>query len=108
MQHFSDGTFPNEFAAGDEKKLEEERRLAYVALTRAKNRLVLINPFKYFVPQQARFGDRHVYGTKSRFLTDPVLATLEQTHWSSRPAARPKWDQTVRVDLKNRAREMWS
>ncbi len=108
VQHFSDGTFPNEFAAGDEKKLEEERRLAYVALTRAKNRLVLVNPFKYFVPQQARFGDRHVYGTKSRFLTDPVLATLEQTHWSSRADARPKWDQTVRVDLKNRAREMWS
>jgi DNA helicase-2/ATP-dependent DNA helicase PcrA len=50
VQHFSDGSFPNEFAAGDDKKLEEERRLAYVALTRAKNKLVMVNPIKYFVP----------------------------------------------------------
>ncbi|MGE0483489.1 MAG: ATP-dependent helicase [Gammaproteobacteria bacterium] len=107
VQHFSDGTFPNEFAAGDKNKLEEERRLAYVALTRAKNRLVLVNPFKYFVPQQPRFGDRHVYGTKSRFLTERVLATVDQAHWSSRPDARPSWDQSVRVDLKQRARTMW-
>lgn len=108
VQHFSDGTFPNEFAAGNENKLEEERRLAYVALTRAKNRLVLVNPFKYFIPEQMKYGDRHVYGTKSRFLTDPVLGTLAQTHWSSRPDARPAWDQSVRVDLKSRARAMWN
>jgi len=106
--HFSDGTFPNEFAAGDPKKLEEERRLTYVALTRAKNRLVLVNPFKYFVPEQPKYGDKHVYGTKSRFLTDPVLATLDQTHWSSRPETHDRWDQNVRVDLKNRARAMWN
>ena len=108
VQHFSDGTFPSEFAAGDQKKLEEERRLAYVAMTRAKNRLVLVNPFKYFVPDQPKYGDKHVYGTKSRFLTEPVLATLDQAHWSSRPESRPAWDQTVRVDLKNRARAMWT
>jgi len=108
VQHFSDGTFPNEFAMGDNKKLEEERRLAYVALTRAKNRLVLVNPFKYFIPEQAKYGDKHVYGTKSRFLTDPVLATFDQTHWSSRPQPTVRWDQNVRVDLKNRARSMWT
>lgn len=107
VQHFSDGTFPNEFAAGDKKKLEEERRLAYVALTRAKNKLVLVNPFKYFIPEQSKYGDKHVYGTKSRFLTDPVLATLHQTHWSSRPESRPRWDPSVRVDLKKRVRAMW-
>ncbi len=108
VQHFSDGTFPNEFAMGDKQKLEEERRLAYVALTRAKNKLVLVNPFKYFVPEQAKYGDKHVYGTKSRFLTDPVLATFEQTHWSSRPQPTARWDQNVRVDLKHRARAMWT
>ena len=107
VQHFSDGTFPNEFAVGEPRKLEEERRLAYVALTRAKNKLVLVNPFKYFVPQQPRLGDRHVYGTKSRFLTDVVSATLDHSHWSSRPAARPGWREEVRVDLKQRVREMW-
>ncbi len=107
VQHFSDGTFPNEFATGDARLLEEERRLAYVALTRAKNRLVLVNPFKYFVPQQPRLGDRHVYGTKSRFLTEPVLATIEQRHWSSRTTPGPGWRDTVRVDVRDRARAMW-
>jgi DNA helicase-2/ATP-dependent DNA helicase PcrA len=108
VQHFSDGTFPNEFAMGDQRKLEEERRLVYVALTRAKNRLVLVNPFKYFIPEQSKYGDKHVYGTKSRFLTDPVLATLDQTHWSSRSESQDRWDQNVRVDLKHRARAMWT
>ena len=108
VQHFSDGTFPNEFAIGDKKKLEEERRLAYVALTRAKNRLVLVNPFKYFIPEQPKYGDKHVYGTKSRFLTDPVSATFHQTHWSSGRRTGLDRDPDVRVDLKNRAREMWS
>jgi DNA helicase-2/ATP-dependent DNA helicase PcrA len=108
VQHFSDGTFPNEFAAGNEKLLEEERRLAYVALTRSKNRLVLVNPFKYFVPDQPKYGDKHVYGSKSRFLTDPVLATLDQTHWSSRPDTHTRWRQDVRVDLEDRARAMWT
>ncbi|MGR8919199.1 MAG: ATP-dependent helicase, partial [Gammaproteobacteria bacterium] len=108
VQHFSDGTFPNEFAAGDEGRLEEERRLAYVAMTRAKNRLVLVSPLRFFVPQQPKYGDRHVYGTKSRFLSDPVLATLEQTHWASRAEPAAGWDTPVRVDLKNRARTMWA
>jgi DNA helicase-2/ATP-dependent DNA helicase PcrA len=107
VQHFSDGTFPNEFAAGNADKLEEERRLAYVALTRAKNQLVLVNPLKYFVPEQMKYGDRHVYGTKSRFLTEPVLATFDETSWSSRKGPDACWDQTVRVDLKHRARAMW-
>ncbi|MBK8958333.1 MAG: ATP-dependent helicase [Proteobacteria bacterium] len=107
VQHFSDGSFPNEFAAGDDKKLEEERRLAYVALTRAKNKLVLVNPFKYFVVQQPKFGDRHVYGTKSRFLTEPVLATLDSGHWRSRVEGHGGLRDDRRVDLKQRARAMW-
>ncbi|MBK6657651.1 MAG: ATP-dependent helicase [Proteobacteria bacterium] len=107
VQHFSDGSFPNEFAAGDDKKLEEERRLAYVALTRAKNKLVLVNPFKYFVVQQPKFGDRHVYGTKSRFLTEPVLATLDSGHWRSRVDGHAGLRDDRRVDLKQRARAMW-
>jgi DNA helicase-2/ATP-dependent DNA helicase PcrA len=108
VQHFSDGTFPNEFALGDKNKLEEERRLAYVAMTLAKNRLVLVNPLKYFIPEQQKYGDKHVYGTKSRFLTDAVLATFEQTHWSSRSVSNKPWGEGVRVDLKNRARAMWT
>ena len=40
-----DTVYVQHFSAGNDKKLEEERRLAYAALTRAKNKLVLVNPF---------------------------------------------------------------
>ncbi|RJS91939.1 ATP-dependent helicase [Salinisphaera sp. Q1T1-3] len=75
--HVADGTFPSEFATRTEAGLAEERRLLYVAMTRAKNELALISPLRYYVPEQPRYGDRHVYGAASRFLTPGVLACFE-------------------------------
>lgn len=80
----ADGNFPNEYAAGDKRSLEEERRLLNVAITRAKDELHLIQPMKYWVPEQQRYGDRHVYGAKSRFLTERILQLLETTHFPKR------------------------
>ena len=73
----ADGNFPNEFSTGSEAGIEEERRLLYVAITRARNQLHLIEPQRYFVTQQPRLGDAHVRGARSRFLTPAVLAQLE-------------------------------
>ena len=73
----NDGSFPSEFAAGSAEQLEEERRLLYVALTRAQNSLHLISPMKYYVTQQPRQGDAHVYGARSRFLTPEVTDTFD-------------------------------
>lgn len=77
----ADGNFPNEYAAGDDRALEEERRLLYVAMTRAKDELNLIQPLKYWVPEQQKHGDRHVYGAKSRFLSDAVCEQLETAYY---------------------------
>jgi len=77
----ADGNFPNEYAIGDKRAVEEERRLLNVAITRAKNELHLIQPLKYWVPEQQKHGDRHVYGGKSRFLTDKIMPLLEVTHY---------------------------
>ncbi|MGH1372118.1 MAG: ATP-dependent helicase [Cellvibrionaceae bacterium] len=77
LLNVADGNFPNEYAIKDPKALEEERRLFYVALTRAQQNLHLVQPLKYWVPEQQRFGGKHVYGAKSRFLTPTVLSTLE-------------------------------
>jgi DNA helicase II / ATP-dependent DNA helicase PcrA len=69
----ADGNFPSEFATGKPALIEEERRLLYVAMTRAKSALHLVAPLKYWVPQQPRHGDRHVYGARSRFIDAAMM-----------------------------------
>lgn len=74
----TDGNFPNEYATGDPLAIEEERRLLYVAVTRARDALYLLEPKAFYVTGQQRWGDRHVWGARSRFLTGPVLTQLDQ------------------------------
>lgn len=77
----ADGNFPNEYAVDDKRALEEERRLLYVAMTRAKQELHLMQPMKYWVPEQQSWGDKHVYGGKSRFMTDSLCEYLNRVHY---------------------------
>ncbi|HXQ63641.1 MAG TPA: ATP-dependent helicase [Steroidobacteraceae bacterium] len=106
----NDGNFPSEFAAGKPELLEEERRLLYVAVTRARDALHLVTPLKYYVTQQSRYGDAHVYGAQSRFLTPRVLGTLEPVTAVGNPQApAPDAVECVPpVDLGARMRSLWS
>jgi DNA helicase-2/ATP-dependent DNA helicase PcrA len=108
LLNVSDGNFPNEFAAGKPEQIEEERRLLYVAMTRAKTSLDLIAPLKYYVTQQSRMGDRHVYGARSRFLTRKVLACLEQVSWSDERDVDALGTKTNPVDVAAKLRGMWA
>ena len=104
----ADGNFPSEFAAGKPEMLEEERRLLYVAMTRARNELHLCAPLKYQVTQQAKDGDRHVYGAKSRFMTDKVLETFEKTTYRSLSGAESlRAGEAATVDVVAQLKEMW-
>jgi DNA helicase-2/ATP-dependent DNA helicase PcrA len=105
----NDGNFPNEFACGDASRIEEERRLLYVAMTRAKESLSLIRPLKYWVPEQARHGDRHVYGAKSRFLTPSVMKHLRASSFGVIQSDNPSGatcGNTV-IDVRKRAASMF-
>jgi DNA helicase-2/ATP-dependent DNA helicase PcrA len=106
----ADGNFPNEHATGRPAAIEEERRLLYVAMTRAKQQLHLIAPLKYYVTQQSRTGDAHVYGARSRFMTDAVLARFAQIGWPPTVANAPTapGSQTARIDVAAKLRDMWS
>ena len=104
----ADGNFPSEFSTGRSDQIEEERRLLYVAMTRAKNDLHLIAPLKYYVTNQPKNGDRHVYGAKSRFLTAAVMAALDAVTWPDVQEHRPgSAAATSRVNVAGKLRSMW-
>jgi DNA helicase-2/ATP-dependent DNA helicase PcrA len=103
----ADGNFPNEFSTGKPELIEEERRLLYVAMTRAKTDLHLIAPLKYYVSAQSRMGDRHVYGAKSRFLTPAVMACFEEVTWGEAYVNETALGAKPSVDVASRLRSMW-
>ncbi|HWS74458.1 MAG TPA: ATP-dependent helicase [Quisquiliibacterium sp.] len=103
----ADGNFPNEYATGNAETIEEERRLLYVALTRARDTLQLIEPQRYYVTGQARFGDGYVHGARSRFLSGPVLACLERAGPPAQPGAPKARTGQAQVDVAARLRGMW-
>jgi DNA helicase-2/ATP-dependent DNA helicase PcrA len=104
----ADGNFPSEFSTGRPELIDEERRLLYVAITRAKSELHLIAPLKYYVAAQSRMGDRHVYGAKSRFMTQAVLACMEAVAWGDAARAEETVAAGYKVDVAARLRGMWS
>jgi len=106
-----DGCIPSEMSTGDAKQIAEERRLLYVGMTRARQHLELLVPQRFFVTEQARHGDRHVYASLSRFITDKAGQHFERVS-AQRPAGAegaPALDAKpgVKIDLAARVRDRW-
>jgi DNA helicase-2/ATP-dependent DNA helicase PcrA len=109
LLNVADGNFPSEFSTGRTDLIEEERRVLYVAMTRAKTDLHLMAPLKYYVTQQSRMGDKHVYGAKSRFLTAAVMACMQPVSWSAlAPEAHAVIGNAPSVDVGAKLRGLWS
>ena len=105
-----DGSFPSEFSTGKAELIEEERRLLYVALTRAQNDLALVAPLKFHLTNQSRQGDAHVYGGRSRFLTEKVLQKLEATTFQGSSSMGDHLlndNDSSTLDVSARLKEMW-
>ena len=102
-----DGCIPSDMATGTEDDIEEERRLLHVAMTRAMQHLALIAPQRYYVRQQRRHGDTHVYATVSRFVPGSVARLFEHVGPTPKPrdAIRPAAPPTIDVGAKIRG--MW-
>jgi DNA helicase-2/ATP-dependent DNA helicase PcrA len=72
-----DGCMPSDLATGSQGEIDEERRLLYVAMTRARSHLHLMVPQRFYVTQQRAYGDRHLYATLSRFIPPQVGAMFK-------------------------------
>jgi DNA helicase-2/ATP-dependent DNA helicase PcrA len=104
-----DGCIPSDMATGSTEELEEERRLLYVAMTRAKEHLHLIVPHRFYVTQQGGGGDKHVYASRTRFISEATAGKFECVIWpaaasAGASAAQP---QTPLLQVRARARAAW-
>jgi DNA helicase-2/ATP-dependent DNA helicase PcrA len=106
-----DGCIPSDMGTGSKAEIEEERRLLYVAMTRAKDHLHLMVPQRFFAHQQRANGDRHMYAARTRFIPAALLDRFESRAWqvaaasSASAGATPKREP---VDIGARLRRMWS
>jgi DNA helicase-2/ATP-dependent DNA helicase PcrA len=104
----ADGSIPSDMGVGSSEELEEERRLLYVAMTRARDHLHLVHPQRFFRQQQPRRGDGHVYAQLTRFIPDDILDRFERrAHGRPRPEADRTVAAPARIDVAARARAMW-
>ncbi len=104
-----DGCIPSDMSTGHSDDIEEERRLLYVAMTRAKEQLHLVVPNRFFIKQQAQMGDRHVYAARTRFITPSMLKLYEESVWTTADTAMSKkpMPDSVRMLVRERARAAW-
>ncbi len=105
-----DGCMPSDLATGSDAEIEEERRLLYVAMTRAKDQLHVMIPQRFYVHGQAARGDRHVYASRTRFIPHALLDRFELASWPAaapRAAAGPRAAPAVTVDVAARMRDLW-
>ena len=105
-----DGCIPSDLATGNPEEIEEERRLLYVAMTRARDDLVLMQPLRFYVHGQAPGADRHVYAARSRFIAEADLDAFDRVGMPREALPRadaPCAPAGARVDLKDRMRQMW-
>ena len=75
--HAADGMIPSDMSTGDADEIEEERRLLYVAMTRARDALAVYFPLRYYRRRRG-LDDAHSYAQLTRFVPDSVRALFDE------------------------------
>ena len=104
----ADGCIPSDLGTGTTEEIDEERRLFYVAMTRAKDQLDVVVPQRFYTHQQSRHGDRHIYASRTRFIPQSIVRLFDTRAW---PAARAESASSslpqAPIDVGARMRAMW-
>ena len=85
VMHAADGNIPSDMATGRLEEIEEERRLFYVALTRAKDWLYVCYPLRYYTYPRS-FSDIHGYAQLTRFLPQETRRLFDEVQASTTTA----------------------
>jgi DNA helicase-2/ATP-dependent DNA helicase PcrA len=107
--HAADGNIPSDMAAGSLEEIEEERRLFYVACTRARDQLYVAHPLRYYTQPWAA-SDRHGFAQRSRFLTETVLREFveEQAAPAPRDDDEEPLERATTASIRAGIRALWS
>jgi DNA helicase-2/ATP-dependent DNA helicase PcrA len=106
--HAADGNIPSDMSTGTDEEVEEERRLFYVALTRAKDFLEVCFPLKYYQKKHST-GDRHSYAQLTRFLPEPILPQFERVKLEGPKSAvaDPQVKAQLTAAVRSKIAAMW-
>src|SRR2546427_5448966 len=99
-------------ATGSKEEIEEERRLLYVAMTRARDQLYLWQPHRFYTGTSRRNGDRHIYAPRTRFITGDVLGFFEKAAAKGSAEGGDNDNRTdavkgAAINVAAKLREMW-
>ena len=108
-----DGCIPSDLGTGSEAEIDEERRLLYVAMTRAKEDLHIVVPQRFYVHNQTHLGDRHVWASRTRFIPAHLLPLFDVHAWPRVPepvapsAAGLAAAAQARLEIAAKLKKMW-
>ncbi|MBW0449336.1 ATP-dependent helicase [bacterium M00.F.Ca.ET.228.01.1.1] len=108
-----DGCIPSDLGTGSQEEIDEERRLLYVAMTRAKEDLHIVVPQRFYVHNQTHLGDRHVWASRTRFIPADLMSLFDAYAWPRVPepsaptAAGLAAAALAKLEIGAKLRKMW-
>ncbi len=105
--HAADGNIPSDMATGTPEEVDEERRLFYVACTRARDALYVTHPLRYYAAGRG-LTDAYGYAQRTRFIPDDLRPLFREIQAVPAVAAdEPAVPVTTTADVRASIRAMW-